>query len=102
MGAEIEVPTLDGNVKYTIPEGTQSGTVFRLKGKGIPFLQRSGRGAQYVKVNVEVPKHLSSKQKALLKEFAELDKDGIRPEFNVAKKRRKENVDGKQVYRYHN
>lgn len=76
LGAELEVPTLDGNVKYSIPEGTQSGTVFRLKGKGIPFLQRSGRGDQYVKVNVEVPKHLSSKQKNLLKEFAELDKDG--------------------------
>ena len=76
LGAELEVPTLDGNVKYTIPEGTQSGTVFRLNGKGLPFLQRSGRGDQYVKVNVEVPKHLSSKQKNLLKEFAELDKDG--------------------------
>ena len=76
LGAEMEVPTLDGNVKYTIPEGTQSGTVFRLKGKGIPYLQRSGRGDQYVKVNVEVPKHLSLKQKSLLKEFGELDKDG--------------------------
>lgn len=76
LGAELEVPTLDGNVKYSIPEGTQSGTVFRLKGKGVPFLQRSGRGDQYVKVNVEIPKHLSSKQKNILKEFAALDKDG--------------------------
>ncbi len=74
LGAELEVPTLDGKVKYIIPEGTQSGTVFRLKGKGIPILQRSGRGDQYVKVNVEVPKHLSAKQKSLLKEFANLDK----------------------------
>ena len=74
LGAELEVPTLDGKVKYNIPEGTQSGTVFRLKGKGIPILQRSGRGDQYVKVNVEIPKHLSSKQKSLLKEFEGLDK----------------------------
>lgn len=74
LGAELEVPTLDGKVKYTIAEGTQTGTVFRLKGKGIPQLRRSGRGDQYVKVNVEVPKHLTAKQKSLLKEFAGLDK----------------------------
>ncbi len=69
LGAELEVPTLDGKVKYTIPEGTQTGTVFRLKGKGIPMLRRSGRGDQYVKVMVEVPAHLSQKQKDLLREF---------------------------------
>ncbi len=69
LGAELEVPTLDGKVKYTIPEGTQSGTVFRLKGKGIPMLRRSGRGDQYVKVTVEVPTHLTQKQKDLLREF---------------------------------
>ncbi len=69
LGAELEVPTLDGKVKYTIPEGTQTGTVFRLKGKGIPMLRRSGRGDQYVKVMVEVPTHLSQKQKDLLREF---------------------------------
>ena len=69
LGAELEVPTLDGKVKYTIPEGTQTGTVFRLKGKGIPMLRRSGRGDQYVKVSVEVPTHLTQKQKDLLREF---------------------------------
>lgn len=69
LGAEIEVPTIDGKVKYSIPEGTQSGTVFRLKGKGIPMLRRSGRGDQFVKVNVEIPGHLSAKQKDILKEF---------------------------------
>lgn len=74
LGDELEVPTLDGRVKYTIPEGTQSGTVFRLKNKGTNMLQRSGRGDQYVKVNVEVPTHLSGKQKELLREFASLDK----------------------------
>lgn len=69
LGANVEVPTLDGKVKYDIPEGTQPGTVFRFKGKGIPYLKRSGRGDQYVRVNIEVPKHLSSKQKNLLREF---------------------------------
>ncbi len=69
LGAELEVPTLDGKVKYTIPEGTQTGTVFRLKGKGIPMLRRNGRGDQYVKVIVETPTHLSAKQKDLLRQF---------------------------------
>ncbi len=72
LGAELEVPTLDGRVKYTIPEGTQSGTVFRLKNKGIPYLRGSGRGDQYVKVYIDVPKKLNEKQKALLREFAEI------------------------------
>lgn len=70
LGAEIEVPTLDGKVKLTIPEGTQTGTVFRLKGKGIPFLRGSGRGDQFVSVKVAVPKNLSSSQKELLRQFA--------------------------------
>ena len=69
LGAEITVPTIDGNVKYNVPEGTQTGTVFRLKGKGIKKLGRSDRGDQYVKVNIEVPKNLTSKQKELLKEY---------------------------------
>ena len=58
LGAEIEVPTLDGRVKYSIHEGTQSGTVFRLKNKGVQDIQGYGRGDQYVKVIVEVPKNL--------------------------------------------
>lgn len=72
LGAEIEVPTLDGKVKYSIQEGTQTGTVFRLKNKGIPNLRGSGRGDQFVKVNIEVPKSLNDKQKELLKQFAEM------------------------------
>ena len=71
LGAEVEVPTLDGKVKYTIPEGTQSGTTFRLKGKGIPRLHSSSRGDQYVKVFVEIPKNLSKKQKDLLSQFGD-------------------------------
>ncbi|MCL2342772.1 MAG: molecular chaperone DnaJ [Firmicutes bacterium] len=71
LGGEVEVPTLDGKVKYPVPEGTQTGAVFRLKGKGIPFLHGSGRGDQFVTVNVAVPKNLSAQQKGLLRQFAE-------------------------------
>ncbi len=70
LGAEVEVPTLDGPVKLTIPEGTQPGSVFRLRGKGIPYLRGSGRGDQFVTVRLGVPKNLTSSQKELLKQFA--------------------------------
>jgi molecular chaperone DnaJ len=69
LGDEIIVPTIDGNVKYTISEGTQTGTVFRLRGKGIKRINRSERGDQYVTVNIEVPKNLSREQKEHLKKF---------------------------------
>lgn len=75
LGAELEVPTLEGKVKYMVPEGTQTGTVFRLKAKGIPFIRGNGRGDQYVKVVVEVPRKLNEKQKEILREFAELSGD---------------------------
>ncbi|MCG8501585.1 MAG: molecular chaperone DnaJ [Firmicutes bacterium] len=75
LGAELEVPTLDGKVKYSIHEGTQTGTVFRLKNKGIPHIRGYGRGDQYVKVLVEVPKNLTQQQKELLREFSQLDGD---------------------------
>ena len=71
LGAQVEVPTLDGNVKYTIPEGTQTGTVFRLKGKGIPYLRGNGRGDQYITVTVTTPKNLTEKQKELLRHLGE-------------------------------
>lgn len=70
LGDEVQVPTIDGNVKYTIPEGTQSGTVFRLKEKGIPNLHGKGRGDQFITVNVVTPQNLSEVQKNLLREFA--------------------------------
>lgn len=70
LGAEVTVPTIDGNVKYNIPEGTQPDTVFRLRGKGIQRLQRDGRGDQMVKVVLEVPKNLTKKQKDALNEFS--------------------------------
>ncbi len=69
LGDEITVPTIDGNVKFSIPEGTQNGAKTRLRGKGIKFLQRDARGDQYVKLYIEVPKNLSKKQKELLQEF---------------------------------
>lgn len=73
LGCDIEVPTIDGKIRYHIPEGTQTDTVFRLKNKGIPTLRGGGRGDQLVKVVVEIPKNLSQKQKELLMEF---DKEG--------------------------
>lgn len=71
LGAEVEVPTLDGKVKLNIPEGTQSGTTFRLKGKGVPFLRNGGRGDQFVTVNVAVPRGMTSTQKDALRQYAE-------------------------------
>lgn len=69
LGGEVMVPTIDGNVTYNIPEGTQPGTVFRLKGKGAVKLNGSSRGDQYVKVQVEIPKGINEKQKDLLRQF---------------------------------
>ena len=69
LGADVEVPTLDGKVKLNIPEGTQSGTTFRLRGKGIPYVRGSGRGDQFVTVNIKVPKNLTGSQKELLRQF---------------------------------
>ena len=71
LGAELEIPTIDGKVKYDLPEGTQSGTTFRLKGKGIPDINGRGRGDQYVTVYIETPRNLNREQKEALKKFAE-------------------------------
>jgi len=71
LGGEIEFPSLDGEkIKHIIPEGTQTDTVFKFKGKGIPNVRGYGRGDQYVKVVVQVPKKLSEKQKEILRQFA--------------------------------
>lgn len=76
LGGEIEVPTLDGKARLWVPEGTQPGTVLRLKGKGAPNLRGFGRGDQLVRINVEVPRKLNSNQKKLLRELAsELGED---------------------------
>jgi len=70
LGDEIIVQTLDGKVKYEVAEGTQSGTVFRLKSKGVPVLNGYGRGDHYVKVVVETPRDLDERQQELLREFS--------------------------------
>lgn len=75
IGAEVVVPTIDGRVSYMVREGTQPGDVFKLKGKGIPRLGGHGRGDQFVRVTVEVPKNLSQKQKAILQEFDSVAED---------------------------
>ena len=77
LGCEVTVPTIDGKVKYNVQEGTQPGTTFRLRGKGIPYVNGRGKGDQYVKVNIEVPRNLSSKQKEALKEFDSLTSDNM-------------------------
>lgn len=90
LGAEIEVPTLDGKVKLTVPEGTQPGAVFRMKGKGIPYLRGSGRGDQFVSIKLVVPRNLSGGQKELLRQFAasmgELDGEAGKGIFGRKKK----------------
>ena len=79
LGAEIDVPTLEGKVKMKIPPGTQSGKVFRMKGKGVKDFQRYHQGDQHVRVTVETPTRLTAKQKDLLKEFAALGGEEFNP-----------------------
>ena len=98
MGAELEIPTIDGKVKYTLPAGTQTGTTFRLRGKGIPELRGRGRGDQYVTVRVQIPTSLSSEQKRALRQFAAAmgeiegdeddNEDGIKGFFEKRKKKK--------------
>ncbi|NLF79919.1 MAG: molecular chaperone DnaJ [Clostridia bacterium] len=71
LGAAIEVPTLDGAVKLDIPEGTQTATTFRLRGRGFPKLRGYGRGDQYVKVKVVTPTHLNAEQKEILRRLGD-------------------------------
>lgn len=78
-GAEVDVPTLDGKVRYTVGEGTQTGTTFRLRGKGIPFVNGRGRGDQFVTVVVETPGRLSREQKELLRRLEESGGDSNYP-----------------------
>jgi molecular chaperone DnaJ len=72
LGAEIEVPTIDGKVMVKIPAGTQPGAAFRVKGKGVKNLQGYGHGDLHVRIQVEVPTHLNAEQKIKLREFAAL------------------------------
>lgn len=69
LGATLSIPTLDGEVKYTLPAGTQPGEVFRFNGKGVQNLYNRSKGDQFIKIILDVPKNLTSKQKDLLKKF---------------------------------
>lgn len=81
LGTEIEVPCVDGGrAKVKIPEGTQNGKQFRLKGKGMPVLRASQNGDMYIQVSVETPVKLSKKQKELMKEFSEISDNNTNPE----------------------
>ncbi len=82
MGDNITVPTIDGKVEYTVPEGTQSGTTFRLRGKGIQYVNGRGRGDMYVKCEVEIPKKLNKAQREALKKF-----EGTLKEENYEKRK---------------
>ena len=75
LGGEMEIPTIDGKVKYEIPEGTQTGTTFRLRGKGIPNMNGRGRGDQYVTVYIETPRNLTREQKEALRKFSDTLKE---------------------------
>lgn len=96
LGAELEIPTIDGKVKYSLPAGTQTGTTFRLRGKGIPELRGRGRGDQYVTVKVQVPTSLNSEQKTALREFAAAmgeipsgeEEDGLKGFFDKHRKKK--------------
>jgi molecular chaperone DnaJ len=76
LGDTVEIPTLRGRAEMTIPAGTQSGKVLRLRGQGLPVLEGRGKGDQLVRVFVEVPKKLSDRQKELLRELQELERKG--------------------------
>ena len=93
LGAELEIPTIDGKVKYTLPAGTQSGTTFRLRGKGIPELRGRGRGDQYVTVKVQVPTSLNGEQREALHAFAaamgeKVPEGGVKGFFDKYKKKK--------------
>jgi len=86
IGGEIQVPTIyDKQMKMKIPAGTQSGQIFRLKGFGMPYLGSYGKGDQHVRVNIVVPKKLSTRQRDLLKEFADISGDIVDDKKNFYK-----------------
>ena len=80
LGADIEIPTLEGQHKLRVPDGTQSGTVLRVRGKGVPVLNGRGKGDLYVTLKVQTPSKLSKRQRELLHELAELDGVENKPE----------------------
>lgn len=94
LGAEIEVPTVDGPAKLNVPSGTQPGKIFNVKGKGVPHLRGSGRGDQLVVINVEVPNHLSADQRKLFEQLAQTMGTEVRPQERSFLDRLKEVLGG--------
>ena len=95
LGAELEIPTIDGRVKWTLPEGTQPGTTFRLRGKGIPSINGRGRGDQFVTVQVQVPRNLNREQKEALHAYGQAmgeipadHEDGLKGFFDKKRKKK--------------
>ena len=95
LGAELELPTIDGKVKWSLPAGTQPGATFRLRGKGIPSVNGRGRGDQYVTVNVTVPTGLTHEQKEALQAYGQAmgeipaaAEDGLKGFFDKKKKKK--------------
>ena len=88
LGDEIQVPTLHGKVSLKIPAGTQTGTRFRLRGKGVPNVHGRGQGDQHIIVKIITPKKLNEKQKQLLKEFAEISGEEVDEQGFFAKMKR--------------
>jgi molecular chaperone DnaJ len=86
LGATIDVPTLDGEVELRIPEGTQTGTVFRLKGRGIPHLRGHGRGDHHVQVKVEIPTKLNKEQREALRKYAHAAGEKVAEEKGLGQK----------------
>jgi molecular chaperone DnaJ len=80
LGAEVDVPTLEGDEKLKIPSGTQPGKVFKLRAKGVPYLRRNGRGDQMVIVNVEIPQKLSKEQRELFEQLATSLGTAVKPQ----------------------
>jgi molecular chaperone DnaJ len=80
LGAEVEIPTVDGQAKLKIPAGTQPGKVLRMRGKGVPHLRGNGRGDQLVIVNVEVPSRITNEQRRLFEQLAKSLGSDVRPQ----------------------
>ncbi|MDD5097285.1 MAG: molecular chaperone DnaJ [Candidatus Omnitrophica bacterium] len=89
LGAEIEVPTLDGHVRMKIPAGTQSGKIFRLKGKGIPDLHSQEPGDELVRVIVDIPVRITSRQRQLMEEFAQISGESVSDKESFGEKIKK-------------
>ena len=80
LGAEVEVPTLEGTTTFTMPRATQHGAMFRVNGHGLPNLRSAKRGDLIIGVRIEIPKKLTSKQEKLLRDFAETEDEKVLPE----------------------